>query len=77
MAQTPEPAGTADGERGGCPGPHRQCHACGGQRLEFRETLYVPASGRAQGVAAAHTCWHCKGLGYHCKARRRCTPPHQ
>ncbi|MDT0341688.1 hypothetical protein [Streptomyces litchfieldiae] len=60
-----------------CPGPHRQCQACTGQRVEFRETLYVPASGRGVGVAAPHNCWHCKGRGYYCAALHRCTPPHE
>jgi hypothetical protein len=59
-----------------CPGPHRQCHACAGQRVEFRETLYVPSAGRAHGVAAAHNCWHCKGRGHYCKSPTRCAPPH-
>ncbi|WP_326597964.1 hypothetical protein [Streptomyces sp. NBC_01803] len=60
-----------------CAGPHRQCQACTGQRVEFRETFYVPGSGRAQGVAAPHDCWHCKGRGYACQAFPRCTPPHE
>ncbi|MGP4114357.1 hypothetical protein ACTWP5_26035 [Streptomyces sp. 4N509B] len=60
-----------------CPGPHPQCHACGGQRVEYRETLYLPASGRAHGVAAAHACWHCKGQGSLCRALIRCVPPHE
>jgi hypothetical protein len=59
-----------------CPGPHRQCRACAGQRVEFRETLYVPASGHAHGVAGAHHCWHCKGRGHYCRSYIRCTPPH-
>ncbi|MDT0309537.1 hypothetical protein RM780_21625 [Streptomyces sp. DSM 44917] len=58
----------------GCPGPHRQCQACTGQRMEFRETLYVPDSGSPQGVVAPHVCWYCQGRGFYCHGPRRCTP---
>ncbi len=67
----------AEPEDDDCPGPHQQCQACTGQRAEFRETLYVPASGPVHGVAAPHRCWHCKGRGYYCTAEVRCTPPHE
>ncbi|WP_129841813.1 hypothetical protein [Streptomyces sp. RFCAC02] len=62
---------------GDCPGPHRQCQACAGQCVEFRETLYVPASGRGQGLAAPHRCRHCRGGGHTCRAPVPCTPRHE
>ncbi|TDC20521.1 hypothetical protein E1265_21820 [Streptomyces sp. 8K308] len=68
----------ADADEGiECPGPHRQCQACTGSRIEVRETLYVSSDGRGQGVAAPHRCWHCKGRGYYCTATPRCHPAHE
>ncbi|GAB2909613.1 hypothetical protein [Streptomyces mayteni] len=60
-----------------CSGHHRQCQACSGSQIEVRETLYLSGDGHAQGVAAPHYCWHCKGRGYSCAAEAPCTPPHE
>ncbi|RBM07229.1 hypothetical protein DEH69_24505 [Streptomyces sp. PT12] len=68
-------SGMDDAGEAECPGPHRQCQACGGQTIEFRETLYVPRAGRPMGLAAPHACWHCRGSGHVCEAERRCSPP--
>ncbi|KAB8160186.1 hypothetical protein FH609_014320 [Streptomyces sp. 3MP-14] len=67
--------GEFDGGDDDCDGPHRQCQACSGQRVEIRETLYLAASGQAQGVAAPHVCWHCAGHGFYCVAAFRCVTP--